>query len=129
MVKVKESQIQSAIEQFLQLHENLGHLVYQKNNTGAIQFNRDNGQRGFMRFGKKGAPDFLVWCPHVVYLADGHPYRFVQTVFLEVKTEKGRLSEGQRAFEQMVLRMGGHYHVVRSFDEAKDLIDIYRHDL
>lgn len=122
MSKVRTSQlekhIQSAIEEFLQLQENLGRLVYQKNNTGAVRINRPGAKSSFMRFGKKGSPDFLVWRKSDEFF-DGD---YLETLFIEVKTDVGTLSEGQQEFKSMVEKLGGHYYVVRSFDDVKNLL-------
>ena len=102
----KESAIQSAIEQYLRLMENLGHLVYQKNNSGGAL-----GQSGrFIRFGKAGAPDFLI------YLSGG------VCVHLEVKNEKGRMSPNQLEYQAKVEKLGHRYCLVRSVDEVENLI-------
>jgi hypothetical protein len=104
--------------------ENLGKLVYQKNNSGAIKVARQHGASSFLRFGKRGAADFLVWIPCRVYQSDGDPQTILGTIFLEVKTDKGRMSEGQREFAAMVTKLGGTYVVVHSMDEAVKLIEL-----
>lgn len=43
-------------------------------------------------------------------------------VFLEVKTPKGRLSQEQKLFGQLVTRLGCIYGVPRSADEAERII-------
>lgn len=108
-----EKHIQSAIEDLLQLHEALGHLVYQKNNTGAIRINREYGKSSFMRFGKLGSPDFLVWRKR---------HDALETMFIEVKSDVGTQSPDQKKFQQKIEKLGGSYYIVRSFDEAKALI-------
>ena len=54
---VKESQIQTAIEQYLRILEQNGRLVYIKNNSGAYR----TGTGGFVRFGRSGSSDFLLF--------------------------------------------------------------------
>ena len=76
---MKESLIQSAIEHFLVLQENLGKLVYIKNNSGAFINPRGN----FYRMGKSGSPDFFV------FLKSG------KTIHLEVKNETGKQNKNQ----------------------------------
>ena len=41
------------------------------------------------------------------------------SVWLEVKTKKGRISENQRAFNDVITRAGGFYYVVRSIDDVE----------
>lgn len=62
-----------------------------------------------------GASDLLLLVPKgdVPYLA------------IEMKTEKGRLSEYQKEFRDAVQEQGGRYEVVRSFEEFRKLIDSY----
>lgn len=116
-----EKHIQHSIEEFLALHEEMGNLVYQKNNTGAVRIERPGKRSSFMRFGKKGSPDFLVWRRHFVTGIKEH-IQICQTLFIEVKTDVGQQSEGQRKFQLMVENMGGTYYIVRSFEEVKQLV-------
>ena len=44
------------------------------------------------------------------------------SVWLEVKTKKGRISENQRAFNDVITRAGGFYYVVRSIDDVELVI-------
>lgn len=46
-------------------------------------------------------------------------------LYVEMKTEGGRQSESQRAFESAVVREGYGYAVCRSFDEFVSLINWY----
>lgn len=67
----------------------------------------------FLRFGKKGSSDFLV------YIQNGI------TIHLEVKNEKGKLSEAQEDFRDRVNSLGHVYRVVRSYKEFDDLFNVY----
>ena len=62
-----------------------------------------------------GASDLLLLVPK-----DNVPY-----LAIEMKTEKGRLSEYQKEFRDAVQEQGGRYEVVRSFEEFRKLIDEY----
>ena len=46
-----------------------------------------------------------------------------KTTFIEVKTDKGRQSPNQKSFETKAASSGFDYHIVRSFDQFKNLID------
>ena len=46
-----------------------------------------------------------------------------RTVFIELKTPKGRQTEKQQEFENKAELNGFDYYLVRSFDEYKQLID------
>lgn len=129
-----EKTIQSAIQEFLELQEELGLLVYQKNNTGAVRINRPGAKSSFMRFGKKGSPDFIVWVPDCESATSGIQFRegcvdltinqrrLLVTLFIEVKTDVGRQSDAQREFQVKVEKLGGNYFVVRSLDDVKKII-------
>ena len=122
-----EKTIQSAIQEFLELQEELGLLVYQKNNTGAVRIERPGAKSSFMRFGKKGSPDFLVWRFRELRIAaldhDTINFQaFLETLFIEVKTDVGKQSDAQRVFQQKVEKLGGIYLVVRSLDDVKKII-------
>ncbi|MDP7281777.1 MAG: hypothetical protein QGG39_18080 [Candidatus Poribacteria bacterium] len=103
----KESQIQSAIEEYLKLLEGSGRLCYIKNNSGA----QKTQQGSFLRFGKKGSPDFLL------FRAGG------KCVHLEVKSSQGRQTDSQRQYQSLVESLGHRYAIVRSVGQAKDLLE------
>jgi VRR-NUC domain len=98
---MKESLIVTAIQQYLQLLENQGKLVYQRNNSGSTKIGNN-----FIRFGKTGSPDLYVFLPNG------------KTLMIEVKNDKGKLSEGQKEFQEKITNLGHEYIVVRSLDEV-----------
>jgi hypothetical protein len=104
--KIKESQIQSVIENYLKLLENIGKLVYTKNNSGALKTERGS----FMRFGKSGSPDFFI------FLNDN------KTLHIEVKAEKGVQSPNQKDYQIKVEKLGHKYFIVRSLNDVKKLL-------
>lgn len=115
----QETPIQSAIERYLRLMENSGRLMYQKNNSGAHK-SMYKDSRGFMKtsfvkFGKKGSPDFLVWKPN-------QTTKVLETWFIEVKSVDGKLSPGQKEYQERCKALGGQYHVVRSVGEVIALL-------
>jgi VRR-NUC domain len=59
---------------------------------------------------RRGAADLL-------FIRPGAP-----PLFLEIKTSTGRLSETQRAFQELAERAGCEYRVCRSLDEALALL-------
>jgi deoxycytidylate deaminase len=103
---VRESYIITAINHYLELLENQGRLVFFRNNSGALI----NQHGRFIRFGKAGAPDFMV------YLLDG------RCVHLEVKNEKGKQSPNQLEYQAKIEKLGHRYCIVRSVDEVEILI-------
>ena len=100
-MKTAEKNIQAAIEGMLVAFERRKTLVYIKNNSGAMK-----AENSFVRFGKSGSPDFLV------FLDGGH------TLHLEVKTEKGKQTQNQADYQQRVEKLGHVYRIVRSVKEA-----------
>ena len=46
-------------------------------------------------------------------------------LFFEFKTETGKQTDKQKTFEKSVNCLGFNYHVVRTFEEFKNLIDSY----
>jgi len=104
---MKESLIQTAIEQYLAYQENLKKLCFQKNNSGALPTARGS----WIRFGKAGAPDFIVWLPNG------------KCICIEVKNETGKLSVIQKEFKDKITKLGYEYFIVRSVDEVEVIIN------
>tara|TARA_R110000796_G_scaffold172683_1_gene289684 strand:+ start:770 stop:1102 length:333 start_codon:yes stop_codon:yes gene_type:complete len=44
------------------------------------------------------------------------------SVMIELKTEKGRQSDSQRAWQYLMKQQGFEYYIIRSLDEFKELI-------
>ncbi|WP_373047220.1 hypothetical protein [Vulgatibacter sp.] len=80
-----------------------------RNNTGAYKPTKGNR---FIRYGHKGSADFL------------GVTRGGRFIALEAKRPDGGVqSKSQREFEEKVLEQGGIYAIVRSVDEAMQVID------
>ena len=106
---MKESLIQSAIEQYLKYQENLGKLIYIKNNSGAMPVMHGD-KRSYFRFGKPGSPDFLIFLPQG------------QVIHMEVKNEKGKLNDNQINYKASIEKLGHSYCVVRSVEGAENIL-------
>ena len=102
-----EKEIQTAIEQYLRLLEQRKLLIYVKNNSGALQ----TGHGSFLRFGKAGSPDFLLFLPGG------------KTIHLEVKTDQGQQTESQKQYQQRIEDLGHQYQVVRSVRELASFVE------
>ena len=100
-MKAAEKNIQAASEEMLVAFERRKSLVYIKNNSGATKV-----ENSFIRFGKSGSADFLV------FLNGGH------TLHMEVKTAKGKQTQNQIDYQERVESLGHTYRVVRSVKEA-----------
>ena len=62
---------------------------------------------------------------HATVLVEGIPV----SVWLEVKTKKGRISDNQKAFQESIEAAGGYYYVVRSIDDVDLAIQQTRLDV
>lgn len=109
---IKESQIQSAIEEYLQVLRKQKKVLYLKNNTGAFGVRNPSGSRSYVRFGMKGSPDFIVFLPHG------------RCMHVEVKRPGGKLRESQEQWWKNVSALGHHYFVVDSLGMFKEAYDI-----
>lgn len=98
-MKEKESDIVRAISDYLEAKRHF----YWRNNTGA--FRTEKG--GMYFFGAKGSPDLFVLTRGGVLIS------------LEVKTQTGRQSPDQKAWEARCHEIGAAYHVVRSIEDVQ----------
>lgn len=77
--------------------------VVWRNNVGAVQL----GAR-FIQFGISGMPDIVGITKGGLFLG------------CEVKTDTGKVSEIQKWFHLLILKLGGYVFVARSYDECHD---------
>ena len=98
----EEQRIQTAIVQYLRLNRYMAFSV-----PNGINIPTKGSREIYRRMGLlSGVSDLCVMLP------DG------KTLWVEVKTPKGRQSEEQKAFEAAALRLGHKYVVWRSIDDA-----------
>jgi hypothetical protein len=100
---VTESQLQDAIR--LELGGRPDLVVVWRNNVGSAVMT--GGFRVAFGVGGPGGADLL---------GIDHRGRFVA---IEIKTPIGRLSQEQKRFADLVVRMGGTHLVMRSVDDAR----------
>lgn len=104
-----EKGIQTAILNYLSILENQGKPIYAfRTQSGAVPIQRGN-KAGYFKTGRKGAPDITV-C---------YGGRFIA---LEVKTEKGKLSEAQTEAAIAIKKAGGEYYIVRSVEDLTEIL-------
>lgn len=103
-MKAKESHIQKAIMQWLRAHK----IRVERMNSGAMSSNILGQKERFLRFGFVGMPDLMV------FLKDGTG----RILFIEVKSETGRLSEAQKAFEAECKDLLIPHLVARSIEDV-----------
>jgi len=93
-------------------------------NQGKWWFTRLNSGRAYVKRGdkyyaiklcEKGTADLIV--------IRGVPYLpLCETIFLELKAEKGRQSDVQKEFERLVRAQGVAYYIIRSFEEVEEVL-------
>ena len=117
---MKEIQIQKAIKDYLQILENQGKLMFLRNQAGGYATKEGH----YIKMGKKGSPDLLVWKPSVEW--DDLAYEevnIVRAIALEVKAEKGKQSPAQKEWQDKFEKFGGEYYIVRSVEEVMNIIE------
>ncbi len=105
---MKESDIQKAIVEYLIL---MGVYFFAINNEMAGW-----GKQAMIRTRHFVAMGLRAGASDLVLVLQG------KVIFLEVKTETGRLSSNQRAFRNMVESLGHRYEVVRSVSDVERVI-------
>ena len=106
-----ETLIVSAIMQALYYEQAQGRVCWaNRMNSGATKYMDEKGKERWVRFGFPGCPDI-----HGM-LSDG------RALYFEVKTETGVISDHQQVFMDKVLAAGAVGGIVRSADEAVDIV-------
>ncbi|MGA1712812.1 MAG: hypothetical protein ACO4CS_16130 [bacterium] len=109
---MKETQIQKAVLDWLHYK---GYFAVRLNNIPT-----PTASGGFRPVAMKGLPD-----AHVDVVVEGMPI----SVWVEFKTEKGRLSPHQKSVMETIGLYGGFYFVIRSIDEMERAIETVTHDV
>jgi hypothetical protein len=107
-IKMKESDLQKTIIDYLRLKKI---FVFKLNNWG---FRKPNG--GFIPAQTKGLPDLIC---HIKG----------QVIYLEIKQEKGILSEHQKVFQKQCTDDMVNYFVIRNLDDIINLLTKYGYNL
>lgn len=90
-------------------------LLHHSPNEGLLmQHDRDGAKRKAMGM-RPGFPDFIFLLPNRDY-----PY-----LAMELKSEKGRQSDHQKKYQQVVERVGGKYVIIRTLDEFMTTVKAY----
>ena len=109
---MKESEIQSAIIDYLKILDQQGTLFFHRSNNNTVYDPIGKRFRSLAKGQKKGFPDILV-------LFHG------KCIGIEVKTDTGRQSKEQKEIEKSFLKQGFEYYVVRSLDDVKNVLGDY----
>jgi len=110
-----ESQIMRAVNDYLECGMNQGKWYFDRLNSGEFIEVR-GGSRRRVKGCREGTSDFFVltktqsqsWIPRII--------------FIEVKSERGRMHPEQWAFAKLVAEQLAEYYVVRSIEELKDIL-------
>ena len=113
--KIKENDIQRTIKNYLQVLENQGKLMFIRNNSGAMPIKGQNGKMRYIKFGKKGSADILVWTQ------EGY-VDCCRCIALECKSATGKQSPAQKEWQEKFEKLGGEYYIVRSVEEVMKIV-------
>lgn len=105
---LNEAAIKKRLIDILKTFEQQGKGMYINNNSGT-RFYEKNGRKYRIKFGRRGSSD-IIWIGKD------------KIIFIELKTEKGKLSEDQKEFGARVEELGHPYIIIRGSDwNAKDI--------
>ena len=110
MRDITEAELKVQIEDYLQYQQNAGILYWDRLNSGDFIEVRGNTRRR-IKGCRKGTADLII-------LKGG------RTIFIELKSSKGRLRPEQTLFGELVQSQGCSYQVVRSLEELVDIIKV-----
>ena len=103
-----EKDIKRTIEEYLQYKMNAGKLIFFRLNTGNIIIQGDKPRR-FKGCGIKGASDLVVIDHFTEY-------------FIECKSDTGKQSPDQKAFQATVEKLGCEYILARKLEDVSEII-------
>ena len=111
-----EDRLQIACRTWFDLqYRDLSLLLHHSPNEGLLVKQAKDGAKRKAMGVRAGFPDFIFLLPNKEY-----PY-----LCIELKTEKGRQSDGQKAYQQAVEEHGGKYVIIRSIEEFISAINEY----
>lgn len=109
---MKEADLQRAVLDYLKYQMNLGKLWFTRLNSG-MAYKKHGNKYYAIKLCDKGTADILVIYP----TAEGPT-----VLFLELKSEKGKLTKEQFEFSGMAWRMGCEYHVIRTIERLEEIL-------
>jgi len=117
-----EADIKRAVDDWLQYKMNAGKLYYDRLNSGSFIEVRGKTRRRIQGC-IAGTADFFVLMKTVIPAFPTHiGVKSVRVIFLEIKSEKGRLRTEQKCFKTLVEAQGSEYYVVRSVEEIAEIL-------
>jgi len=116
---LSESDIKTAVVDYLDYHQNMGELIYLRLNAGDFIEVRGETRRR-IKGAPKGCADFVVirkWYPV------GAPNKAETLVtFFELKSTKGKTTKEQDEFAKLVRDIGCSYFVVRNLEKLEEIL-------
>lgn len=107
-----ESALQQACVELLQIYEAQDRLTFFHVPNGARLANASRQGGRMKKLGvRPGVPDL------VIVLPGG------RTAWVELKSDRGRLSDYQQAWGQTLLALGHHWCIIRDVDQLKNFIE------
>ena len=96
---MKEGELKNLVTGYLIIKQNQGELMWLRLNAGMLIVGKSK-----IQLAPPGTADFLI-------------IRRGKAIFIELKGDKGRLSDAQLDFGNLVKEHGADYSVVRSFED------------
>ena len=120
---MKEADLKRTCEEFLQIYQSQGKLVFLRLNAGAFITQSGHWAKGC----QKGTADLLVLmgesCP--ITFQDKPMNLFIsRMIFIELKSDKGRQSADQKQFQSMVEAQGAEYELIRSLEALQEILEL-----
>jgi hypothetical protein len=141
---MKESELKSAVEEYLQYQQNAGKLEYKRLNSGKAFLPIGDGKYRAIQLCEEGTADYEVTIryvtPHIkctLWAGDLHFYvpgsirtrwdeiscNPCRTIYFELKGEKGKQSQAQKDWQARQEAVGAEYYIIRSVDEAIGILE------
>jgi len=123
-LKITESDIIRAVNDYLQIQRNQKKLMFIRNNSGAFPIVDGKNKRRYIRFGDKGSPDFLVWLPYDNEKECGFipMHKWIRGIAIEAKSDIGKQSIDQIEWQADFEKLGGEYYIIRNIDYLIEVI-------
>ena len=117
---MKEAELKSAVEGYLQYGMNQGKWYFDRLNSGEIVALFGESRRR-IKLCREGTADYFVlkwWYPQ------GAPNKGETIItFLELKSEKGRQRPEQMEFQKLVEGQGADYYIIKSIEGLQRILE------
>ncbi len=128
MIELTEAEVKHGVEEYLQYAMNQGKLWWCRLNAGDIVLPNKDGSRRMFKGVKPGTADIMVIQGGQVQFSYrgklyGEPHKISFVTFVECKSSKGKQSELQVEFQEMITGFHCRYAVVRSTEELQEVLE------